>query len=70
MQTGKLVGFRAPDDDFCHAFNLALQATGGDVTALAVEAIRAGLPSAVDKLLTERRSAAAEFLKKFPKGSK
>jgi len=57
------VSFRPPDEGFCEMFNLALNASGLDRSALCVEAIRAGLPTVVAARLDQIQKAGDEFLK-------
>lgn len=57
MQLGKTVGFRPDDPELCETFNLAMEATGADLSELCVRSIRHGLTYAVQELLTRREQA-------------
>ncbi len=67
---GKSAGFRPPDQAFCDAINGALQATGVTANDLYVEAIRVGLPTAVERLLRQRKVAEDLYLKHHLPGLK
>jgi hypothetical protein len=64
------VSFRPPNASFCEMFNLALDATGMDRSALCAEAISAGLPSVVAARLDQIQKAGDEFLKQKASGSR
>jgi hypothetical protein len=66
----KSAGFRAPDQEFCEQFNLAMAATGMNLNELAVASIREGLPIAVSKRLASLQRAAEVFSAARPVKSK
>jgi hypothetical protein len=57
MKVGKTCGFRPDDEKLVDTFNLAMEATGADLTELCVRSIRHGLTSAVQEILTMREQA-------------
>ncbi len=65
MELGKTAGFRPDDPKLVQTFNLAMDATGADLSALCILSIRHGLDAALAELLETRSAAQAKLATKF-----
>jgi hypothetical protein len=65
IQPGDAVAFRAPDQAFCMAFNLAMRISRLNRNDLCVEAIRSGLLQVVEHYENDARSALEEWRQKI-----